>query len=452
MDDERPSEQASESAADGLAAEIRRRREDAGLSQRELARRIGYTRAYVAIAERVGGTLPSQVLVQALDNALAARGELVDLRKAAQLEADAIRNQLTGLVNVDGARPDGRVGTEEDDVRRRRLLSLIAQLAVASPLVERLEDVRRRLDGVLSAELTDRDADDWEQAVASYSRDVGTVPATQLLADLAADFEDIKPRIADASGLLRLRLIHSGAQLAALTAISLLYLREQRSAERWWRTASRAAEGARDPKLAALVSGRQAVFSLHGAPSRVFSLADAAIAHGRNAPCVGVISALAARAQLLSEVGRHAEAVEALHEVTAMFERLPESALTDHQSQWNWAEQRLRHVESHVHAYAGRVNEAQEAHAAASKCYPTNSYQGRTQVAMHRAIAMIRAGDVGGGAEHLTVVLDRLEPWQRSDGLILRSGEAVLNTVPLEQRAHRNVATASNMIRTIMNS
>ena len=449
---ERISSSAS-SARERLASEIRRHRKAAGLSQPNLGKEVGYSRQYISSAENAQHGVPSLELVQAIDRRLEAGNELVDLRKAAQLEAYAIRNDLTGLVSVGGARPDGYVGSEEDDVKRRKLLSLIGQVAVTSPLVERLEEVRRGLDGMLPAEPTDRDADDWEQAVATYAHEVGTVPATQLLGDLVADFEEIRRRITEASGPLRTRLIYSGTQLAALTAISLFNLREQRSAERWWRTASRAAEGARDPKLGALVSGRQAVFSQHTAPpSRVLALADAAIVRGQNSPCVGVISGLAARAQILSEVGRHSEASAALNQVTDMFERLPESALNDQQSQWNWAEQRLRHVESHVHAHAGRISEAQAAQDAATACYPASNYQGRTQVAMHQAVAMIRAGDIGGGADHLTSVFDGLEPWKRSDGLVLRSGEAVLDTVPLEKRVHPSFSAASEMINTVTNS
>ncbi|WP_157620405.1 helix-turn-helix transcriptional regulator, partial [Saccharothrix sp. NRRL B-16348] len=46
-------------AAIRLALEIKRRREEAGLSQPQLARRIGYTRQYVSLAERPGHNLPS---------------------------------------------------------------------------------------------------------------------------------------------------------------------------------------------------------------------------------------------------------------------------------------------------------------------------------------------------------------------------------------------------------
>lgn len=440
------------SARARLAFRIRSRRKAAGFSQPHLGREVGYSRQYISSAENVQHGVPSLELVQAIDKRLDAGNELVELRKAAQLEAYAIRNNLTGIVRVEDPRPDGGVGSEEDDVKRRTLLGLVGQIAVSSPLVDRLEEVRRGLDGMFPAEPTDRDADDWEQTVATYAHEVGAMPATQLLGDLVADFEEIKRRISEATGILRTRLVHSGTQLAALTAISLLNLRQQRSAERWWRTASRAAEGAKDPKLTALVSGRQAVFSLYTVPpSRVLMLAGTAVERGRSRPCVGVISGLAAQAQILSEIGRYAEARVALNQVVDMFDRLPESAMTDQQCQWNWAEQRLRHVESHVHAHAGRVDEARTAHDAASACYPSGNYQGRTQVAIHQAVAMIRAGDVSGGADHLTSVFDGLVPWQRADGLVLRSGKAVVDKVPSTMRQDPKVLAAAEMISNLAN-
>lgn len=440
-----------------LASELRRLRKSAGLSQPQLALLAGYSKQYISRAESPHRGLPSPELVQAVDRALNANGLLVALREqakaeqrglrtAAQLEAHPGRGGLAKVTSTGESRLGDYVGGEEDDVKRRTLLGL-GSVAMTSPLVDKLEEVRRGLDDMLPAEPTGRDADDWEQAVANYAHEVGTMPAVQLLSDLVADFAEIKVRITEATGLVRTSLIHSGTQLAALTAISLLNLREPRSAERWWRTASRAAEGSADPELAALVSGRQAVFSLHvSPPPRVLALAEAAVARGGHTPCVGAISGLAARAQTLSELGRHSEANVTLRHVTAMFEHLPATAQTDQHSQWNWAEQRLRHVESHVHAHAGRVDQARAAQEAASACYPASNFQGRTQVAMYQAVALIRSGDVRTGSDHLTAIFDDLRPWQRGDGLVLRSAEAVLRTIPLSQRQHPSAVAAADKV------
>jgi transcriptional regulator with XRE-family HTH domain len=184
-------------------------------------------------------------------------------------------------------------GGNVDDVRRRTLLGLLGPVALGAPLMFRTEPAVQ-------------DVDDWEQTVSEYAREVGTMPAMQLLPGLVADFAEIHLRITEASGHVRTRLIRSASQLAALTAIALTNAGERHAAERWWRTAGRAASETSDPELASLVRGRYAVFSFGAAPDeRVLGLADSAVELGMGRPCVGVVSGLAARAQTLAQLGRH---------------------------------------------------------------------------------------------------------------------------------------------------
>ncbi|MCK2241003.1 MULTISPECIES: helix-turn-helix transcriptional regulator [unclassified Crossiella] len=81
-------------AAVALAAEIRRLRNHAGLSQKQLAAQVGYTRQYVSLAERVGGNLPSLELTLALDTRLDAGGGLLALREQARADQRALRHSL----------------------------------------------------------------------------------------------------------------------------------------------------------------------------------------------------------------------------------------------------------------------------------------------------------------------------------------------------------------------
>ncbi len=66
-----------------LASEIRRLREQAGLSRSDLAGLIGYTRQYVSLAEHPRRGVPSAELVGALDSTLGAGGSLVEMRALA---------------------------------------------------------------------------------------------------------------------------------------------------------------------------------------------------------------------------------------------------------------------------------------------------------------------------------------------------------------------------------
>jgi len=78
-----------------LAAEIRRWRQAAEFSEAHLAGVIGFTRQYISFAERPRRGLPSAALVQAIDEAVGAGGELVALRQRAYDELKAPRAGAT---------------------------------------------------------------------------------------------------------------------------------------------------------------------------------------------------------------------------------------------------------------------------------------------------------------------------------------------------------------------
>jgi transcriptional regulator with XRE-family HTH domain len=94
IEDAETASERSDSAMVRLAKEIRRLRQAAGLSQPQLASRIGYSPQYVSLAERPK-QLPSAELVRALDSALDASGELTALREAATTERRMLRRQAT---------------------------------------------------------------------------------------------------------------------------------------------------------------------------------------------------------------------------------------------------------------------------------------------------------------------------------------------------------------------
>jgi hypothetical protein len=162
----------------------------------------------------------------------------------------------------------------------------------------------------------------------------------------------------------------------------------------------------------------------------VIDIADEAIEIGGGSACAGVVSGYAARAQALARLGRHAEAVEVTRDLADVYERLPEATTQDLTSQWGWSEQRLRHVESFVFSEAGDIQRAGLAQDAATALYPREGYQGRTQVELHRASCLIRAGDIRGGAEYTVSVLERLNPDRRMDDLVLRTAQETLSIIP----------------------
>ncbi|REE97323.1 hypothetical protein DFJ69_2790 [Thermomonospora umbrina] len=333
-----------------------------------------------------------------------------------------------------------------DDVKRRALLGLLAT-AAAVPLGYQTEEARTALNAAMGREPTDRDADAWERVAYDYAHEVGLMPASQVVPELLADFTEISVILSTAQDPVRSRVVHVAARLAALTAITLTSLGDPRSARRWWRTAARAADESGDHVIAALIRGRQAVFSLYDERPRlsVLDVADEAIAVGRGEPCAGVVSGYAAKAQALAELGRGAEALTALGDLHDVFERLPDHTRDDRASQWGWGRTRLLHVESHVHSFTGDIDRATRAQDEVLALY-TGRGLGRLQVELHRTACMMRAGDVDDAARHAMRVWSGLPPQHIGDGLIRRTALASLSLAPSATVGRPTVREAYKML------
>lgn len=320
----------------------------------------------------------------------------------------------------------------DDDMKRRTLIALAGPAAIgAGPIADKLERARRSLECALGFEPAEQDADDWERIAAEYARRVHLLPPATTLPALAGDFAALRSDISSAPDRVRTRMVHSAAQLAAVTAIVMVILRQHHVAARWWLTAARAATSVGDPRLSALVAGRQAVMSLYDtAPDKVLAMADRAISAGGSRACPGVLNGLSARAQALARLGRDDDALVALNEVGDLFEKLPSHDSTDPGSQWSWPENRLHFIASVVHSRAGRVVAATRAQDAALSSYPVESWSGPAQIEAQRATVLIRSGDVTSGARHLADLVAKLDEWQRADGLVHRTALETLHSIP----------------------
>lgn len=108
-------EHRSATIANQLACEIKRLRLEAGLSQRVLATRIGYSRQYVSMAEWEDANLPSYELISAIDAALGANGSLAELRARAKGDKQRPREQsVSGARNSSIVPSIGRRGEQQD--------------------------------------------------------------------------------------------------------------------------------------------------------------------------------------------------------------------------------------------------------------------------------------------------------------------------------------------------
>lgn len=340
---------------------------------------------------------------------------------------------------------------EDDEMKRRALLGLIATAAVAAPLGRDTEPLRAALTGTVTTEATDRDADTWERVVHDYTSEIDQLPASVLLPDLLADVTELDLLISRAKEPARSRLVNTAAHLAALTAYELTVLGDSRNARRWWRTAARAADESGDTGTASRIRGKEAVLSLYAGHSEWSTLkcAEATIKADHGRPSVGLASAYSAKAQASAQLGRHDEARQALTQLHRVFERLPAKATEDKTTIWGWSEQRLHHVASYVHTHSGDLDRAQQAQDAAIALYPAESFLARAQIELHRAGSLIKTGDTDTGARHLTQVMENLPSTHRTDAMMRRTAFTSLSLVsprdsrrPAVKDAYALLATA----------
>ncbi|MFG2003379.1 helix-turn-helix transcriptional regulator [Spirillospora sp. NPDC048911] len=417
---------------------LAKRRKTQGFTQESLAAALGSDRSTVARWER--GQCDPQAyhrakLCRLLELSPDELDEvLTEQTTGAQTDSTALigRAVTTGAVSGPMITLDG--GSDElEDLNRRTLLGLLAATAVVVPLGRDFEPVRAALTGTVIDEVRENDADLWERVAFDYAHEVGHLSTAGILPELLTDIVELNMLVSRArSDAIKRRLIRTAAHLAALTAIALTNVGDPRSARRWWRTATSSADASGDPETRSLVRGRQAVFSLYEERPTltILKVAEQAIEIGGNAPIPGVVSGQAARAQALARLGRHQEARKVLEDLEGLFERLPVQVQDDRVSQWGWSEHRLQHVASNVHTFAGNIKLATRAQARALDLYPHTHWQGRTQVELHRAGCLLRAGDIDEGGRHMVRVLERLPTELGNDALLRRTALTSLAMVP----------------------
>ena len=355
---------------------------------------------------------PPQRLTERLDEVLVPDGRLADLAVA--------RPHLPG---------------DDGDVDRRSFLGL--GLGGSAALAVEAERLRLRLDAALHAPATSSDVDEWEHAAWDYACIVNYVPPEQIASDILMDLHEINNRLIDCPERLRPRLMRVCGQFAAMTAVVLLGVGDPGSARRYWRTAIRAADQSGDPDLRSLLRGRRAFWAAKDERSMnaVLVLADEAVAAAAGRPCAGLAYGYVVRARALARLGRHAEAQDALEDLSDVFARLPESTTRDRVSQWGWSERRLRGAQSEVYSLAGAEREAFDAQDAVHGLCPPFSYQDPAQVELHRATCLIVKGDPGEGARHAVRILQALPEVHRRDVVVRGAAELALSRVP--DQAHR---------------
>lgn len=278
-----------------FGVQLRRSRQAAALSLRQLATRVGYDHSYLSQVER-GRRPGSAHLASLCDREL---GTSPALSTAYEQAHRPLPPQAAG----EGARallPDER---------------LPAGVAL-------LETVRHELAGSFGP---GREVAEWRAVATGHAHEFATTPPAERLPELTADLQLLRAGAAASSAALAV----PAAELAVLIALTLAELGRLRAAERWWRTARATADGSTERRIASLARSWEATSGLaeHRPLPMLLELADDALALADRP--ADVARALAARAQVLAALGKEAEARQVVRELQAVTVGLPDlSAVT----------------------------------------------------------------------------------------------------------------------------
>ena len=381
------------------------------------------------------------------------RGASIEPRPELQAALDTVLNRADGdararfLVSLGTASQHGpgglaRLGPWSDDesVRRRELLQVLAGTTVGAALAEPAEVARRRLEGSLLDAFPSRDADDWAAAVEDHAAQVGATDPGELLRQLQVDVNELAAVMqVRPHGVVHPDLTRSAAQLAAMIALCSVAVGATASAARWWRTARRLADSIADSELGTFITGQRAVMAPYSGfgGAVALRLAEEALVESEGTVGAGRATALGAKAQGFASLDRLAEAERTFRELEQLVERMPAQPST--RSWFAYSETKLRHVQSFVRSTAGGEAAAQQAQDDALALYPKEAVRGRAQIAMHRALTLVRMGSLDEGLSHAVGVLSAAGPAAARDRLVLKVAESVLDRVP-QARAQATAA------------
>jgi transcriptional regulator with XRE-family HTH domain len=312
-----------------FGVQLRRSRQAAALSLRQLATRVGYDHSYLSQVER-GRRPGSADLAVRCDRELGTSPALATAYQQTRPPA------APAVAAAAGPRPEvpvaGRSSSPADGDRLQAG-------------VELLEAVRHELAGSFGP---GREVAEWRAVATSHAHEFAMTPPAERLPELTADLQLLRAGATAGSAALAV----PAAELAVLIALTLAELGRLRAAERWWRTARATADGSAERRIASLARSWEATSGLaeHRPLPKLLELADDALALADRP--ADVARALAARARVLAAQGEAVQARQAVQDLQTVTAGLPgRSAVSD--SPFEWAGPETHAVEGRVCAALG---------------------------------------------------------------------------------------------------
>ncbi|WP_182874950.1 helix-turn-helix domain-containing protein [Microbispora sp. H10670] len=412
-----------------LGAVLRIWRTNAGLGLRPAATQAFLDHSHLAKWER-GERRPPGEAVAALDAIYGADGVLRSLH--AMAEAADAQPQRSGLPRLE-------VDADDMHMERRQILRSFAVIAAAGAVsIDAVERVRLAMNETTGSDRVG----DWEETAWEYGHLLWRDPPADVLPDLVLDAYALHRVMrggppGDAAAWAR-----AYARMAYLTAQCLGFMEETREARHWWRTARRAAQQAADPEVEAAVLGFEAGQAQYSnRPAEVImERARSAITVAAGRPCAGAAEAHSVLAQAAALAGDEPAALNALHALEELYDRLPAFTTDDTTTAFGWPPARLLHTRSLVLSRTAPAPVAEAAINEAVASYPAWRQRQITQVEMHRSVLALRThGDVPGGIGHAATALDHLDT-RHHTMFVRRAAQWVLTAVPAVAAASAPVA------------
>lgn len=334
-----------------------------------------------------------------------------------------------------------------DSILQRRVLLQQALSALAVGTVPALDVIRRGLAASMAPSHAESDVDDWEGVAQEYEHAYYIQAPGNLVLHLAADLADLQEVFARTGSGVHRGLLRVSGQLTAMMAMSLVNLGQFQSARRWWRTARQAADASGDASVRVWVRGQEVAHALYEQRPLSMALcrADEAIAISGQSVYAGTAETLGARAQLLALQGRSSEAREAVHALTDAFSSLPTQVAQTHTIMSGWPQRRLWHTASYVHTHLGNDRDAEWAQERALALIPDTAPRSRTQIKLHTAWRLVRAGDVNHGIRYARQAIEALPPHQRT-ALVIGVAKRALAAAPEQKRSGSEIARLQELL------
>jgi helix-turn-helix protein len=387
-----------------FGVQLRRSRQAAALSLRQLATRVGYDHSYLSQVER-GRRPGSAHLASLCDRELGTSPAL----SAAYEQAHPSPRPTATPTPAPTAGPASAPTTGPASARTAGAASRATAGSgpVAGTLpsggVELLEAVRHELAGSFGP---GREVAEWRAVAISHAQEFATIPPAERLPELTADLQLLRSGAAAGSAALAV----PAAELAVLIALTLAELGRLRAAERWWRTARATADGSTERRIASLARSWEATSGLaeHRPLPGLLELADDALALADRP--TEVARALATRARVLAALSQPDEARQAVHDLHALTADLPgRSAVSG--SPFDWAAFENQAVEGRVCAALGDTLGAYLAlDQALGSCAPEATEQAELELVVAQCLVM--DGDTTAGlAVAMRVLVELPDQW-----------------------------------------